>query len=142
MKFSFKLRVNFFGKHTIFVGPIGWLLRKMGGIPVNRSAAHNIVEQIVNTFEQNDSLIFALSPEGTRGYRDHWKSGFYHIALNAKVPVQICFLDMKKREVGFGPLIELSGNEQEDLQQLIAFFQDKQGVRPECFSRIAFRKSD
>ena len=139
MKFALRLKVNFIGKHTIFVGPIGWALRRLGGIPVNRTANNNVVDQIVDSFKQRDNMIFALSPEGTRSYKDHWKSGFYHIALKADVPVQFCYLDKSTKSVGFGPMIQLTGDKNKDLETIKAFFQDKKGIKPDLFSDIRFR---
>ncbi|MCW8879914.1 MAG: lysophospholipid acyltransferase family protein [Kangiellaceae bacterium] len=140
IKFIFRMHVSFIGKHTIFVGPIGWVLKKWGGIPINRSAKHNVVDTIVEEFDKRDELIFALSPEGTRSFKDHWKSGFYYIALNANVPLQLCYIDSKTKSVGFGPLITLTGDQNKDVETLRAFYQDKAGIRPELFSTIKFRE--
>ena len=139
LKFSYKLKLNFIGKHTIFIGPIGWVLRKIGGLPVIRSQNHNIVDSIVDAFNENENMIFALSPEGTRSYKDHWKSGFYHIAVNAKVPLQTGFLDKKTKTLGFGPLLELTGDKNIDLKKLQNIYGDKQGIKPELFSKIFFK---
>lgn len=140
LKFSLKLQVNFVGKHTIFVGPIGWILRRLGGRPVDRSKSHNVVSAIVDLFNQNDKFIFALSPEGTRSYKDHWKSGFYYIAVKAKVPIQTCFLDTTNRTLGFGPLIEPCGDLEQDQVSLRSIFENKRGINPELFSDITFTK--
>ena len=91
VKFACKIKVVFIGKHTIFVWPFNWILRKIGGIPVERTSTNNIVDQIVAEFNTRDNMIFALSPEGTRSYLNHWKSGFYHIARKANIPVQAAF---------------------------------------------------
>ncbi|TQV87339.1 lysophospholipid acyltransferase family protein [Aliikangiella coralliicola] len=139
MKFSFRLKVSFIGKHTIFVWPIGWALRRLGGIPVNRSAKHNVVDTIVEAFNQNEKMIFAISPEGTRSYKDHWKSGFYHIALSAGVPVQTCFLDTTKKQIGFGPLVTLTGDKSKDLDEFQEIYHNKKGIKPELFSQIQFK---
>ncbi|WP_196138076.1 lysophospholipid acyltransferase family protein [Aliikangiella sp. G2MR2-5] len=141
MKFGLRMKVNFIGKHTIFVGPVGWFLKKLGGIPVNRSASHNIVNEIVNAFKQREEMVFALAPEGTRSYRDHWKSGFYHIALSAEVPVQFCYLDAPTKKLGFGPLIKLTGDEEKDLASIRDFYHDKRGIRQELFSDIKFKEN-
>lgn len=140
LKFSLKLKVNFVGKHTIFVWPFDWILRRLGGRPVDRSKSQNIVNAIVELFNENDEFIFALSPEGTRSYKDHWKSGFYYIAVKAKVPIQTCFLDTTNRTLGFGPLIEPSGDLQQDQDLLRSIYQDKRGINPSLFSDITFTK--
>ena len=140
LKFYYQLKVNFIGKHTIFIGPFGWFLRKIGGIPVVRTENHNVVDTIVLAFKQNQKMIFALSPEGTRSYKNHWKSGFYHIAINAKVPVQTCFLNKTNKTLGFGPLLELCGERQKDLELIRQFYRNKKGINSELFSDIVFKK--
>ena len=138
LKWALKLRVNFIGKHTLFVGPIGWFLRKIGGRPVNRTQSKNLVDAIVDLFNTSDEFIFALAPEGTRSYKDHWKSGFYYIALKANVPIQICFLDTSNKHIGFGPLLEPSGDLQSDQKVLEEFYKNIKGIKPELFSKITF----
>lgn len=142
VKMVFRLKAVFIGKHTIFVGPFGWVLRKLGGIPVNRSSAHNVVDTIVYEFEKRDEMVFALSPEGTRSYLDHWKSGFYHIARKADVPVQIVYLNAGDKTLGLGPLLTMTEDKNSDLKKIAKFYADKQGIKPEKFSKIIFRTSD
>jgi len=139
VKFHYRLNIVFIGKHTIFIGPIGWVLRRLGGLPVNRSSSHNVVDQIVDEFNRRKQMVFGLSPEGTRSYLDHWKSGFYHIALKAKVPVQSAFLDIISHRIGWGPLFYLTGDKDKDLENIARFYRDKKGIRPEKFSKIVFK---
>ncbi len=139
-KFKHRLKTTFIGKHTLFIWPFRWFLTQIGGVPVNRSARNKVVDTIIQLFNENERMIFALSPEGTRSYTDHWKSGFYHIAINAKIPIQTCYLDTKSRTLGFGPLYYPTGDIKEDLAFIKAFYQDKQGINPEQFSKIAFKK--
>ena len=141
LKFSLKIKVNFVGKHTIFIWPFNWILRRLGGRPVDRSKNNNMVDAIVALFNQSEEFIFALSPEGTRSYKDHWKSGFYHIAVNAKVPIQLCFLDASTKTIGFGPLLEPTGNLEKDAELIKSFYENKKGINPELGSRINFKKS-
>ncbi len=141
VKFAYRLKVVFIGKHTIFIGPVGWVLRKIGGIPVERSSAHNVVDRIVEEFSVRDEMVFALSPEGTRSYLDHWKSGFYHIARKAKIPVQTAFLDVSSKQIGWGPLFHLTEDRHSDLEKIAEFYSDKQGFKPENFSKIIFKCS-
>lgn len=138
VKFACKLKVSFIGKHTIFVGPIGWLLRKLGGIPVKRSSSHHVVDIIVEEFSRKDSMIFGLSPEGTRSYLDHWKSGFYHIAVNANVPVVTAFLDTRTKTIGWGPSFIMTDNKHKDLENIAKFFSDKRGFKPHNYSQVRF----
>lgn len=141
IKMVFKLKVVFIGKHTIFIGPIGWVLRRMGGLPVNRSGAHNVVDTIVDEFRKRDEMIFALSPEGTRSYLPYWKSGFYHIARKANVPVQTAFLNTTNKTIGWGPMFHLTDDKDADLEILKEFYIDKRGFKPENLSKIIFKKS-
>lgn len=140
-KFVYKLKISFVGKHTLFVGPFGWYLRKIGGIPVNKSKNLNVVEQIVDTLNNTQKMIFVISPEGTRSYKEYWRSGFYHIALKAKIPIQTCFIDCKTKTIGFDKLIELSGDVEKDLALLKEIYKDRQGIKPELFSKIAFKNN-
>ncbi|MGB0496401.1 MAG: lysophospholipid acyltransferase family protein [Kangiellaceae bacterium] len=138
VKFACKVKVSFIGKHTIFIGPIGWVLRKLGGIPVKRSSSNNVVTAIVHEFSQREQMIFALSPEGTRSYLDHWKSGFYHIAKEANVPVVTAFLDVKTKNIGWGPIFYLTDDKHEDLKLIGSFYQDKIGFKHDKYSKVRF----
>ena len=140
VKWIYKLKVVFIGKHTLFIGPIGWALKKIGGIPVDRTSAHNMVDIIVDEFNKRDEMVFGLSPEGTRSYLDHWKSGFYYIATKANVPIKMAFLDTRNKTIGWGPLFYPSDDKYQDLKTIKEFFSDKQGFKPEKFSKITFRK--
>lgn len=100
------LRLSFFGKHTIFRFPVNGLLRWLGGIPVDRSAAAGVVGQMVNEFARRDQLILALAPEGTRKKVSEWKTGFLHIAHQTQVPVIPVAMDFSRRCVDIGkPLL-------------------------------------
>ena len=142
VKWAFKIKVVFIGKHTLFVGPIGWALRKIGGLPIDRRSPHNTVDMIVEEFNKRDKMIFGLSPEGTRSYLDHWKSGFYHIALKAKVPIKMAYIDTTTKTIGWGPKFYPSGDKIKDLELIRNFFSDKKGFKPEKFSKIVFKDGD
>ncbi len=133
---AFVLRPNFIGKHTIFWPPLGWFFRAIGGEPVNRSKAENVVDQIIDKFNTNPNFKFALSPEGTRSKKDHWKTGFYRVAVGAQVPIQLVYLDTSIKEAGFGPLIYPSGNIEEDFEKFRLFYNGKMGFKPSLASDI------
>ncbi len=97
-------RITFLAKAEAFRGPLGWLLRRIGGIPVDRSRAHGAVEQAVALLRQPQPLWFLLAPEGTRRRVEHWKSGFWHIARNAGVPILCAHFHYPDRRMGLGPL--------------------------------------
>ena len=135
---AFGRKVHYLGKHTLFRPPFGWLFRLSGGIPVVRHEHHHVVDQAVRMFHEREQLWLAISPEGTRRKTDHWKSGFYRIALAAQVPVLPAFLDSERRECGLGALVTLSGDAEQDLARLRSFYLQKRGIHPEQASEIRF----
>jgi len=136
---AFGRPVAYLAKHTLFHFPLARWLHATGAIPVERDERHALVQQLTEAFAQRERLWLAISPEGTRAWTDHWKSGFYHLARAARVPVLLAFIDAAKRECGLGELIELSGDVEQDLARLRAFYSEKQGIHPERASSIRFR---
>lgn len=130
-------RVSFLGKDTLFRPPMGWVMRWLGGTPVDRSAAHGVVHQSAAAIKAADRFILALAPEGTRKRVTEWRTGFYRIAERAGVPIVLGFFDYAKREVGFGPTIWPSGNLEQDLDEIQAFYHTKQGRYPDQFATAA-----
>lgn len=127
-----KLRANYVGKHTLFRPPFGFLFRWWGGIPVDRTKNHNFVSATVEAFRQNERLHLVMSPEGTRKKVDKFKTGFYHIARLAGVPICLCKFDFEHREVFFDPdLFYPSGNEERDLAYIWDYFKGVKGGNPE-----------
>lgn len=110
------------GKHTIFVGPFGTWLRGLGGIPVVRHAAHNVVAQMVAEFERRDRLILAIAPEGTRKRVERWKSGYWHIAHDAGVPILPVGLDFGRRVIVIGEPFTTTDSHERDEAVLQRFF--------------------
>lgn len=139
VKLAFGRKVHYFGKHTLFRPPFGWIFRLTGGIPVVRHKRRNVVQRAVEVFSERKELWLALSPEGTRDKTDHWKSGFYRIARAAKVPVLLAFIDARKKECGLGELVEITGDVERDLERLRAFYATKRGLHPELESTIRFK---
>ncbi len=140
VRFCFKMKIGYLGKHTLFKPPFGWFFRMFGGIPVERNSANNVVDQVAAIIKQKEEIQFALAPEGTRSYKPYWKSGFYHIALRAQVPIVMTFLDSKTKEIGIGDVLRPSGNQEQDLDVIRAFYKDKAGIRPELTSDIRFEE--
>ncbi len=129
-------------KHTLFAWPIGLLWRALGGIPVDRSARLNVVEQAIEWFRKSDRLILVVSPEGTRRKSNGWKSGFYYIARGAGVPVVGAALDFSRRTLTISAPVILSGDTEADLAVFRGFFATAQGLRPSQMSDIAFPERD
>ena len=97
VKLHLGLQIRFFAKHTLFSGPLGILLKRWGGMPVNRTSAHGLVAQVADQFAQHPQLILGIAPEGTRKKTAQWKSGFLHIAAAANVPVIPMALDYRSK---------------------------------------------
>lgn len=139
---SFGTRLNWLGKHTLFEGLRGRMLLAMGGVPVDRRSPQNLVDQMVDRFASGEPLRLAIPPSGTRSYRDYWKSGFYHIAQKADVPIILGLLDFKTRRVGFGPALVPSGDIGRDMDAIRAFYFGVEGKFPENQARIRLRSED
>lgn len=128
---KYRLDVHWMGKHSLFPFPFGGIMRWLGGIPINRTAAHNTVEQAAAAFGRSQELVLLITPEGTRGKVDRWKAGFYHIAQRVDLPIQLAFVDAATKTVGFGPLFYPTGDYEADLAEIRAFYQGKAGIRRE-----------
>ncbi len=129
------IRVRWVAKDSLFRGPIGWILRRLGGLPVNRRVRTNFVEKVVALFAAEDELRLAISPEGTRGHTPHWRTGFYYMALGARVPIVLGYADYARRIVGTGPILQPTGDLEGDMALIRAFYTgivsrhpEKQGV--------------
>jgi 1-acyl-sn-glycerol-3-phosphate acyltransferase len=130
--------IGFIGKDSLFRPPFGGLFRWLGGIPVNRRESTGYVAFLAERFARADSLYLAIAPEGTRSKVDHWKSGFYRVALAAGVPLGLAFIDYARREAGVEVWLTLSGNEEEDLARIRACYAGKRGRKPENEGDIRF----
>lgn len=102
-KWALQLDARWMGKDAIFRPPLGWILRALGGIPVQRGISHNVVDASVQAFRERPKLVLVLAPEGTRKYVVEWKSGFWHIAHGAKVPIVCIALDYGRKTIRLGP---------------------------------------
>lgn len=132
--FALRLNLNVFIKHTLFIGPIGWFLSYCGGVPIDRRAAGARVRQTVQEFENNDDMVLLITPEGTRSAQTNWKTGFYHIASEANVPVAVAFVDMAARRAGIDHFITPSGDIDKQIAEIKAFYDTKRGVKPQNYA--------
>lgn len=132
------LRLRWIGKDSLFKGPVGWVMRSFGGIPVKRGARKNFVEQIVDLYNERKEMVITIAPEGTRRFVDHWKTGFYHIAEGAQVPIAMCFLDYSRKTCGVGGYFYPTGNTQADMNLLQDFYADKIGKYPHQQGEVRF----
>lgn len=138
----FGVRVSWLGKHTLFRPPLGFLMRRAGGIPVVRHQRGALVEQAAQLFAERDELALVVPAEGTRSAAAHWKSGFYHIARSAGVPIVCGYLDYARRRGGFGPTIVPTGDVAADMDRVRAFYADKTARYPEKFGPVRLREED
>lgn len=134
------LSLSFLGKEALFKGPLGWLMRATGGVPVNRSAPQGLVGQMVEAFQRNPGMHLAIPAEGTRSRTEHWKSGFYRIAQQANVPIVLAFVDSATKTSGFGPTFTPTGDMAADMDIAREFYADKVGVKPAEFGPIRLRE--
>lgn len=124
------LRLRWVAKESLFRWPAGALLRALGGLPVRRGARDNFVAQMVAAFAADDRLMLAILPEGTRSLAPHWKTGFYHIAVGAGVPLVLGYADYRRRLVGLGPTLRPSGDIRADMATIGAFYAGVTGRHP------------
>jgi 1-acyl-sn-glycerol-3-phosphate acyltransferase len=140
--FVYDIPVRWMGKHTLFKAPFGSFFKSLGGIPIVRHRPGGVVGQMVEHFENNESLALMVPAEGTRSHVEYWKSGFYHIARSADVPVILSYLDARKKVGGIGPAIELTGDFGADMDKIRKFYAGMQGFRPENIGVIRLREED
>jgi 1-acyl-sn-glycerol-3-phosphate acyltransferase len=140
--YALRVRICWLGKHTLFTGPMGSLLRRLGGVPINRSSKQNMVEQIVDIFSRLDNFVLAVSPEGSRDKVGCWKSGFYYIAQHAGVPIGLGYLDYRRRRCGVGGFMQPTGNLRADMNSVRNFYKDIQGKFPAKQSIPRLREGD
>jgi 1-acyl-sn-glycerol-3-phosphate acyltransferase len=129
--FNLRLKISFFGKHSIFIPPFDRLLRRWGGIPIERSTKHGVVEDMADRLREAESMVLCLAPEGTRSPVSPWKTGFLHIAHKANVPVFLVTFDYKKKLIEFGPMHNISDKTQHELNRIYLHFKKAQGKYPE-----------
>lgn len=138
----YDVRISFMMKHTVFRGPLGPLFRSLGGIPIYRHKRGDLVKQMVEAFGERDEFVLVVPAEGTRARVEHWKSGFYHIAREANVPIVCGYLDFARRRGGFGPAVLPSGSIGDDMDAIRDFYADKSGRHPHLFAEPRLREED
>jgi 1-acyl-sn-glycerol-3-phosphate acyltransferase len=133
--FRWLVKASYFrGLTGMLVGP---LFRYWGGIPVERGGKAGATEQLARHLHESEPFWLVIAPEGTRSYRSHWRSGFYHLALASRLPVGLAYIDYATREVGLTDYIELSGDSEADMVRIAALYAGRQGRRPEQAAPVA-----
>lgn len=138
----YRIRIRWLVKSAWLVGPLGWFLKATGAIGIDRSAAHGVVDQMIAQFGKDEPLILLVPPEGTRGKKDHWKSGFYRIAVGAKVPIVSGIMDWKKKETGIADIFMPTGNLKADMDHLRSIYDPATGRHPALYTPCRLREED
>jgi 1-acyl-sn-glycerol-3-phosphate acyltransferase len=119
------------GKSSLFRWPMGRFMRDMGGVAIDRAKSRNYVDATIAEFAKHDEFMLVIAPEGTRGVVTQWRTGFYHIALGAKVPLVLGWIDYERKMGGLGPAIMPTGDYETDMRQIVAFYATKVARHPD-----------
>ncbi len=122
---------KFLGKKELFRFPLGPLARLAGGIPVDRANPHSVIPALVAKVAAGEQFFLVITPDGTRGKKQFWKSGFYRLATDTGLPVTLCFIDRATRTAGFGPPLPVTGHVAADMQLVRDYYADKGGIHPD-----------
>jgi 1-acyl-sn-glycerol-3-phosphate acyltransferase len=136
------VNLQWVGKDSLFRWPVGVLMKWLGGIPVNRRSRNNFVDQMVELFQSSDHLALAIAPEGTRKKAHYWKTGFYHMATGAQVPIVLIAIDYATRTLEIGPSLLPSGDIANDFEMIRKFYEVKQGKYPAKQGTVQLRPDD
>lgn len=116
--YQYGVKGRYLIKKELFWGPLGWFLKAIGGIPVDRTKKNNLTDTAARYFEENETMYLVFSPEGTRSYNPNWKKGFYYVAEKAKVPIYVAYIDFPTKTGGFHSLVWPSGDADADIQKI------------------------
>lgn len=134
------MEIHWLGKKSLFAGWRGPIMRRLGGIPVDRADPSRVVSDVVARIRAGETFGLVVTPDGTRGNNAYWKSGFYRIARDAGMPVTLGFVDRTTMTTGLGPTFDLTGDIGADMDRIRAFYSDKSGFRPERRSEPRLRE--
>ena len=123
--------IKYLAKKSLFKFPLGLFFRAVGGYPVDRAKHNNMVDAVVELFNSKETFKIAITPEGTRGKVERWKTGFYYIALNAGIPIVYASIDYGRKEVLIQGEFHPTGNIEEDMPIIQEYFKDKKAKHPE-----------
>ena len=133
VKFALNIKANFFMKKEWFFFPMGYLMRSLGGVAINRDKKMHMTDAMAAEFDKHESLCVAITPEGTRSYNPDWKKGFYFIAEKAGIPIVFAALDFKKKEIKLGEQFIPTGDVDADMTQIKAYYKEINAKFPEKF---------
>ena len=138
-KAEHRFAIHWAGKDSLFRWPLRGVFLWLGGVPINRRERTGMIAQLAEAFARRASFHLCIAPEGTRSKTDHWKSGFYHLALAAGVPVGLGFIDYGRKRLGVERWITLTGDKERDLALISDYYDDKRGLYPEQAGDIRFK---
>jgi 1-acyl-sn-glycerol-3-phosphate acyltransferase len=122
---------RYLGKSQLFKPPFGWIFRKLGGTPVDRSGSHDVVDQVIKIFNAHDAFVLALAPEGTRKKVEKLRTGFYYMAKGASVPIVPVGFDFERKQIVIGDPLFPSENFDADMDKLLSFYRGIKGKIPQ-----------
>jgi 1-acyl-sn-glycerol-3-phosphate acyltransferase len=132
---KFKLDVKYLAKKELFRFPLKNMFIAFGGLPIDRSKSNNMVDAMIKMINSKDEIIVMIPPEGTRKRVDKWRTGFYHVAYGANVPIVFGYLDYKRKIAGIGPAFYPTGNIQADFKAIAAFYENVSAKFPQNFNK-------
>jgi 1-acyl-sn-glycerol-3-phosphate acyltransferase len=140
--FALGVTPSWLGKRELFRWPFGRILRRLGGVPVDRGTRQGLVGAAVARLEEAERLFLVIPPSGTRARAPYWKSGFYHVARGAGVPIVCAYLDYHDRVGGIGLVLTPSGDVRADMDRIRAFYASKRGKHPAQTTPVRLREED
>lgn len=142
LAYALRVDAHYMAKEELCRGPFGPVMKWLGAIPIDRSKSNNTVDATIQLFNESEKLVIAVPPEGTRSKASTWKTGFYYIALGAKVPIILAYGDYKKKIGGLGPSIIPSGDIEADMEIITKFYAGVSGKHPDQTSPIVLNDSN
>lgn len=140
--YVYRAKIHWLGKDSLFRQPCGWFMCRLGGIAIDRSQSHGMVEQLKALFETRDSLVVVIAAKGTRKPTEYWRSGFYWIAHGAQIPILCSFYDYRNKRINTRLTLIPTGNVKQDMDVIREYFKDMSGLRPENEDNIRLREED
>ncbi len=135
-----RVTIRLLVKQEAFVGPLGWLLRATGSVPLDRRNPGATVRTLIAQAGTEETFLLGIAAEGTRSQSEYWKSGFYRIAQQTGLPITLAYLDAPSRRVGWGPTFAPSGDVGADMDRIRAFYADKRAIHPELTTEPRLRE--
>ena len=136
------VRVSWLGKRSLFKGPMGPLMRWLGGVSIDRSAPGGMVAALARELAGSERMVLMVPAEGTRSKTEYWKSGFYRIAVESQLPIVLAFVDSNTHTGGFGPSVMPSGDVAADMAKIRAFYEGMEGLKAGNFGPVRLKEEE